>query len=87
MEIIIDQLSQDFGAFSLGVVFVALMTQLLKKKFTSVDPRYFSVGLSLVAGLVYASVQTYVPIELVEKLSSFGSLVFASATGIYKLQK
>lgn len=87
MDLLIEQLSKDFNALSFGVFAVLLLTELLKKSFPEVNARYFSIGLSILSGLIYALLTTFVPIEILKSLSAFGILVFSFATGVYKLQK
>jgi len=80
-------IGENYGAMTYGVIFVFVGTAFLKKLFKSVDPRVWSISLSVVAGLGYAFIETFVPPEIMTQISAFALLAFGFATGVYKLQK
>ena len=87
MEDLLTQYGSDFSYLTMAGIGSALLTQFLKNKFASLNPRYLAAGLCALAGVIYALGQTFVPIEVLQKLSAFGTLAFGMATGLYKLQK
>lgn len=72
-----------------GSAVISMIVQWLKNTswFSKFNARYITVGVCVLGGVAYALSQTLVPREMLENLVSFGVMVWAGSTGLYKLQK
>lgn len=79
-------LLSNFGPLSIAAALVVILTAIIKR-YSEVNPRYISAGLCALAGLIYALIKTFVPMEIINHMAAFALLVFGFATSVYKLSK
>lgn len=72
---------------SICAVGLPIAVQGLKEFFPKIDPRVWSMGLSMLAGLAYAIMNHYVGTEAMASIMAIGGTVFGIGTALYKLQK